>query len=273
MKGGALFNDPYANYTMDTGVNSGVVQYLYYFIVLTIIILLVLVLVHYTIMPIFRTRPGSKGIIPLPGSDDSSLYWKDSNSLQILKDTQTQLGTSFQNYSAMLDIQIDNPTSNTNYPRVLFLRGDVLNLPSSYTDQDTILKVSPNFNLIVYLDRITNDLNIATQTVSVGGGQILVENITIPNIPVGKSVRLGAMLGSKVLEIYINGYLVKSRTFTNPLRSTVGQIQPPSDQILSSTARVKNLRLWNRPLTPAEFRSYGSADGFDRKDIPDSCLS
>lgn len=265
-------NDKYMNYTTEAGVNSGVIQYLFYFITITLIVLVLLILVHYTITPIFRTRPGTSGIIPLPGSDDSTLYWKNDKSLQILKERETPLGSSFQNYSMALDIQIDNPTSNINYPKVLFLRGEKLAIPSRpYTAQDTILTIASNFNLILYLDRLTNDLNISIQTLS--SNQTLVENITIPNIPVGKAVRVGVMLGSKVLEVYINGYLAKSKTFSNPVKSVVGDIQPPTDDILSGTARVKNLRLWNRPLTPAEFRALGKPTDFNRKELPDSCVS
>jgi hypothetical protein len=262
----------FGTYSLETGVNTGVSQYLYYFIVLTIFILLLLTLVHFTITPIFKTAPGAQGYIPMPGSDDAALYWKKETELTILKDTETVLGTNTQNYSMMLDVQVDNPTANTNFPRVLFTRGALLTLPAQYTDRDTILSLVNSFNLILYLDRLTNDLNITIQTQTLNG-TITLETIPIPNIPVGKGVRIGVMVGSKVLEVYVNGYLVKSKAFANSIRAVSGQIQPPSDTILSATARVRNLRLWNRPLSPSEFRSYGGAEDFGRKPFPDSCVA
>lgn len=270
-----LKND-YANYITDTGVSSGVIQYLYYFIMLTVIILLILVLIHYLYTPIFILKPGSKGYIHLPGSDDSELFWKTSNDIKSISDTKTPIGTSVQNYSFLLDFQIDNPTANTQSPRVLLVRGAKLNpFSGTYSAQDTIQKVLQDFNVIVYLDRITNDLNICVQTAaSASTNYVYLENILVPNIPIRKPIRLGVMVGSKVLEVYINGFLVRSITYMNPLKDIVGEFQPPLDNVLSATAQVRNLRLWNRVISPAEFRYYGKSDvNFDIKDIPDSCLS
>lgn len=265
MRGGAF----YTNYTTDAGVNSGVVQYLYYFLTIAILTLLILVLVHFTITPIFITRPGTKGYIPLPGSDDSSFYWKKNTSPNIINDIETSLGSTYQNWSMLLDLQIDNPTSNTNYPRILFLRGKQTSEPTGvYGENDTIIKIAPDFNVVIYLDRLTNDLNISVQTLERG-----LQTLTIPNIPVRKPIRLGVMVGSRVLEVYINGYLVKSKAFIKDIRNVTGVLQPPFDSILSTTAQIANLRVWPRPLSPAEFRSYGSADGFETKEVSDSCAS
>jgi hypothetical protein len=103
--------------------------------------------------------------------------------------------------------------------------------------------------------------------------QALLENIKIMNIPVRKAVRIGVMIAGGVFEVYINGYLARSKTFTSPIREISGDFYPPSDAIQSNTARVKNLRIWNRTLSPSEFRSYGSAVDFDLKDMPDSCAA
>jgi hypothetical protein len=273
-KGGGIFGDYYTTYTTDTGVNSGVIQYVYYFIVLTIIILFLLIVVNYLIYPVFKTTPGGTGFIPIPGSDDSQVFWKTPQDIQTILATKTPLGSITDNWSYLLDIQVDNPTANTNTPRILFSRGDVIApFSGTYGNSDTILRIAPSFNTIVYLDRMTNDLNIAIQTSSGTGlnAQTTIESITIPNIPVGKSIRLGVMVGSRVLEVYVNGFLVRSKAFTDSVKAIVGGIQPPSDAILSNTARVRNLRLWARPLTPAEFRAYGTPTDFDVKELPDSC--
>jgi hypothetical protein len=274
-KGGALFgSDPYANYMTEGGVNSGVVQYVYYFIGITLIVLLLLVLINYTITPIFRTRPGGKGVIPLPGTDDSSLFWKNTNNISVIADQNTPINSKSKLYSFLLDIQVDDPTAATSMPRVLFSRGGIVTDPEQpYSSTDTILVLNPSFNSIVYLDHLTNDLHVAVQTIESNETtpQVLVESIIIPNIPVRKAVRLGVMVGDRVLEVYINGYLVRSKTFSKPVRDIVGDIQPPADNILSRVARVANLRIWDRPLSPSEFRAYGSATDFDMLPVADSC--
>jgi len=269
------FSSGSTNYTSEAGVNSGVIQYLYYFIGLLIVILLVLVIVNYTFYPIFRTAPGGKGFIPIPGSDDSKLFWVTSTMVNTIKEGTTPVSGLYQNWSYILDIQVDNPTANTGAPRILFSRGEQpIKLTTPFRDNDTILKILPKFNTVIYLDKLTNDLYISIQTLSSTNStqkQVLVESIPIANIPVRKSVRIGVMIASNVLEVYVNGYLVRSKTFTASVRNITGDFHPPSDPIVSSTARVKNLRIWNRTLTSAEFRSYGGASDFDIKDIPDSC--
>lgn len=226
---------------------------------------------HFTVTPIFKTRPGGQGYISMPGTDDSAFYWKKETELVILKDIETPLGTNTENYSILLDIQVDNPTANTGSPRILFARGARIN-PATSAKKDSILAIAPDFNLIFYLDQLTNDLNISIQTQTLAGAKTL-ETIQVPNIPVGKALRLGVMVGSKVLEVYLNGYLAKSKAFTNRIRAVTGEIQPPADTVLSATARVRNLRIWNRPLSPSEFRSYGGGEDMGFKPFPDSCVS
>jgi hypothetical protein len=282
-KGGALFgfgsNTANTNYTTENGVSSGVLQYVYYFITLTIIILLFLVVIHFTVTPIFRTRRGGPGVIPVPGVDDVTTYWKDEKSIRTLQQNTTPIGGVFQNYSYMLDIQVDNPTANTGAPRVLLSRGtSPFSQPAQFKDSDTILTIAPNFNTIVYLDRLTNDLNVSVSLLndrSQANPQVVLANVLIPNVPVRKPIRLGVMISARVMEVYVNGYLVRSQTYTLPVRGITGDIYPPLGAILNSTARVRNLRLWNRILSPAEFRAYGapSTDIFDIKPIPDSCVA
>lgn len=273
-KGAGLFssNSYEPSYMMENGMSTGVLQYFYYFILFTIIVLVLLTAIHFTVYPIFRTRPGAQGIIPLPGSDDSKLFWTKDNDIRSLRQEETPLGSTFQNWSMMLDIQVDNPTANTGAPRLLFTRGDdVAQLKSPFSEQDTILTLNPSFNVCLYLDKLTNDLCVTVQTTPNDQQSAAVETIIVQNLPVRKAVRVGVFIGSKVLEVYVNGYLVRSKAFVNQLRASVGNLQPPNGQILSTTARVRNLRIFPRPVSPAEFRSYGNAKDFDIKDIPDTC--
>lgn len=273
-QGAGLFssNSYEPSYMMENGMSTGVLQYFYYFIMFTIIVLVFLVAIHYTIYPIFRTRPGAQGIIPLPGSDDSKLFWKKDNDIRALRQEETPLGSTYQNWSMLLDIQVDNPTSNTGAPRILFTRGGpIAQIKAPYSDQDTILTINPQFNICLFLDKLTNDLCVSVQTTHTTQQVPAVETIIVPNLPVRKAVRVGVFIGAKVLEVYVNGYLVRSKAFIHQLRASVGDLQPPNGQILSTTARVRNLRVFPRPVSPAEFRAYGSAKDFDIKDISDTC--
>jgi len=272
-KGGGIFGSN-NSYAMENGMQSGVLQYFYYFVIFTIITLLILVLVNYTITPIFRLNPGDKGIISLPGSNDSVLYWNDPKKLTPLTDIDTVVGTKAENWSFLLDFQVDNPTAHTGMPRVLLSRGPAFTYPSTYPSTGTILTVNPNFNLCVYLDPLLNDVFVSIQTMNQIQSSPILQTLKIPNVPVGKPVRLGVFIGSKVLEIYVNGYLLNSKAFPESIKNVVGGFQPPTETILSNTAQVANLRLWSRPVSPAEFRSYGSSDAdFNVKTLPDSCVA
>jgi hypothetical protein len=267
-------SNSYSDYSTGNIQYSGVLQYVYYVFILIIILLLLLILVNYTITPIFKLNPGDKGIISLPGSDDSRLYWDTPENIVVLNANDIPLGTNTQNWSFMLDIHLDNPTANTGKPRILFTRGGEFTNPTTYSTSDTILTINPNFNVCVYLDSLVNDLYVSVQTVD-KTETTKIQTITIPNIPVGKSIRIGVFIGSKVLEVYTNGYLLSNKATSNILKNVSGSIYPPKAQILETTAQVSNLRIWNRPVSPAEFRSYGSPPdkGFKQKIISDSCIS
>lgn len=267
-------SNSYSDYSTGNVYYSGVLQYVYYVFILIIILLLLLILVNYTIIPIFKLNPGDNGIITLPGSDDSKVYWDKPENVIVLNTSEIPLGTNTQNWSFMLDIQVDNPTANTGRPRILFTRGGEIRNPTTYSTSDTILTINPNFNVCVYLDPLVNDLYVSVQTVD-NTETTKIQSITIPNIPVGKPIRIGVFVGSKVLEVYTNGYLLNNKATSNILKNVSGSIYPPTAQILETTAQVSNLRIWNRPVSPAEFRSYGSAPDkvFNQKTISDSCIS
>jgi hypothetical protein len=259
------------SYLTSEGISPGVLQYVYYLVLIIAVVMLILVLVNYTITPIFRLNPGDAGIISLPGSDDSIVYWKDQKSIIEILDTSTRLGTITQNWSFMLDIQVDNPTANTGSPRILFSRGEAFTTGRTGIT-NTILTVNPNFNVCVYLHPLINDLYVSLQTLN-SDNSINVKTINVPNIPVGKAIRIGVFAGSKVLEVYVNGYLLSNKAFPNTVRSVVGPLRPPISDILTSTAQVSNLRIWPRPVNPAEFRSYGSpSSSFEKRALPDTCL-
>jgi hypothetical protein len=271
------------NYNSSTGVSSGIIQYIFYFFVLVCILLLFLLVIHYTITPIFILSPGGKGIVSIPGTDDSKLFWqvstntKTPTTLVPIMDIDSGIGQLTQGYSFMVDIQVDNPTANTGAPRILLSRGDVPTDPSKLSPpwnstKDTILRFNPNFNICLSLDSLINDLLIQIQTTNPKTPSIPnIESITIPNIPVGKAVRIGIMMSSNLIEVYINGYLIDSKVLMNPLREQYGSFQPPLDIISSNTARVSNLRIWRRMLGVSEFRSYGTAISLSLKALPDSC--
>jgi hypothetical protein len=270
--GGGLFNSGYTNYTTPGGVNSGVLQYLYYIVILILVGLIILVIIHFTITPIFRVGAGKPGIISLPGSNDSQHFWKKGSTLT---DVSGAAVNTAKNYSFTFDFILDDPTLTLDKPKVLLARGPPFIYPPTYGATDTITTIVPDFNVCVYLERTTNNLIVAVQTVNTtaSGTTYPITSVEIPNIPVRKQISLGVMVGDKALEVYVNGYLAKTKNYLYPIREEKGDFIAPTE-IIQQSIRVQDLRLWNRPLSPSEFRSYiSTGTQFELKEMPDTCLS
>jgi len=273
-KGGDWFssND---QYNSQSSISPGVLQYVYYLVLIIIVVMLLLVLVNYTVTPIFRLNPGGKGLISLPGSDDSVVYWQDPGNVTP-QNTMASIGTLTQDWSFLLDVHLDNPTANTGKPRILFSRGPGITTPAApWVDGSSTILTLLDFNVCVYLDALTNDLYVSTELLSTDGSSSpRILSITVPNIPVGKAIRLGVFVGSKVLEVYVNGYLLSNIAFPNTVKAVLGNFNPPTGNI-TTVAQVANLRVWPRPVSPAEFRAYGSPPNgvFKFNAMPNSCPS
>jgi hypothetical protein len=238
-----------------------------YIVAILIIILVILLFIHFFIKPVFRLRPGTPGIIPVPGLDDGVLFWKSGNTGQILnKDLPIQ--STYYNYSLILDVYIQNPLQFSNYPRIIFSRGSELKEKPS---GDTMLGVLNNYNFAAGLLPDTNDL-----IVSVLNKDNNMENIIIPNIPIQEPFRLGMVLMEAALEVYINGHLMKTRTFTVPPKDVRGDIYPALG-IEANIAKLRNLKIWPRILTTNEIRyaspSLSAASTFNASPIATSSTS
>lgn len=259
----------YTNSTTES-TNSNVAKYVLYiggFLVLTLILLII---VHYTIKPIFRFKPGDPGVIGVPGTNPTSeVYWDKTADTINLSNPRSFIYDMPYNYSFAIDILVNDPTVGIGKkPRILLYRANNAISSATFTESSTInsfFSSNNNFNFIVYLDGNTNDLNVSTATYkTVQEGSTVrtlpsIETVTIPNIPVNKSIRLAVGLAQQFMEVYVNGYLVKSRTYQAGynLPSLKGQKIFPSP--LSVTpVKVKNLTLWNQIFPTAFYRVNGT---------------
>jgi len=239
-------------YTFTTlGVNSTSVvgmyakQILSYLFGIAIVILIILLFVHFFITPVFSLQPGAPGIFVIPGLDDGVLFWNKS-SPTILPNSGLPIQTMDYGYSFIIDIFIENPHVHfSKHPRILFRRGGTLH--SSPTG-DTLLGLVDNYNMIAALLPDTNDLMI-----SVLNSSNNTENAIISNVPVQESFRIGVVIMDYAMEVYVNGHLMKTRAFSAVPKSVKGDIYPISGAEVSM-AKMRNLKIWSRPLTSSEIR-------------------
>jgi hypothetical protein len=243
---------------------SGISRIIAYILSIVVVIFVILLFIHFFIKPVFILRPGSPGIIRVPGFDDGTLFWNKTNPGQI-QNKNLPIHQQYFNYSLIIDMFIQNPLQFSSHPRVLFSRGaEYKQKPSG----DTLLGVMDNYNLVIALLPDTNDLII-----SVLNKDNNMENIIISNIPVQEPFRLGVIMMENALEVYMNGRLMKTKTFSAPPKDVKGDIYPALG-IEANIAKLRNLKIWNRILTTSEIRdaqpSLSAVSDFNPSPIPTS---
>jgi hypothetical protein len=245
-------------------MRSSIARIASYILAIIIVLLVILLFIHFFIKPIFRLQPGGSGIIPVPGFDDGKLFWNKTSSSQILNKDLPIASLAF-GYTINLDVFVENPLQFSKHPRIFFSRGATRNeTPTG----ESILGVLNNYNIIAALVPDTNDL-----LVSVLNKNNNEENVYIPNIPIQEPFRLSMVVMERALEVYINGHLMKTRTFSAPPKDVKGDIYPAAG-IEANIVKVKNLKVWARLLTVAEIRqstpSLSTAKDFGGVPMPSS---
>jgi hypothetical protein len=231
------------------GAGSNIARMAAYLFSILVVIFVILIFVHYFIAPVFRLHPGAPGIIPVPGWDDGVLFWNKGNSETILN-KDLPISNMYFGYSMNMDIFVENPFQFSKYHRIIFSRGgERQSTPSG----ETLLGAIHSYNLAVALLPDTNDL-----LVSVLNSKNNMENVIISNVPVQESFRLGIVVMENALEVYVNGELAKTRTFSATPLDSKGDIQQASG-IELNVAKIKNLKIWPRILTTSELR-YAKPD-------------
>lgn len=232
--------------TSDMGSSGSMLgRILVYLVALVIIIFVILVFIDRFFTPIFKSRPGDPGIIPVPWSDDGVLYWNKGTTGQILN-KDLPISNLSSNYSLILDIFIQNPLQFSKYPRVLFSRGATFrNTPIG----DTLLGVMNNYNFAMALLPDTNDL-----ICSVLNKDDNMEISLISNVPVQQPFRVGIIIMEMAMEVYLNGKLVNTRVFLNTPKNVVGDIYPASG-IEINIAKMRNLKIWSKVITASNIRA------------------
>lgn len=240
---------------------SGAMGYFWPIVTSIFVLFLLLLVVHFTITPIFSFAFGSSGI-PLAQTNDGQLVWAkgpvaadlSANVIRILPDS----------FTVQMDVFVENETTLGKFERVLFYRSRRAVIPNN---SDTLMNQYPESNLIVRLSPDTNDLSVSAITLRDPNNPLtatLESTPTILNVPIRQPFRITIVLLSRVLEVYLNGRLFGTKTFRYSLRSGAGYFFGPPD-LYRQSVRIMNVQYWNRALNSAEVRSSGPA-------LPDASL-
>lgn len=223
--------------------------YLFYLCIGAFIVFLLLILIHYTYTPIFSFSSGDGGTIPIgSGVSDAQLIWEEEPpGSALISELEKVLPCGF---TLSLDIFIDKDLAVSNTERMILYRGKKAVVPNS---AKTLQANYPDSNLLIYLQKDTNDLVVSAVTFD-AGGEYIESAPTVLNVPIRQPFRLSTIYLPNLLEVYMNGRFVGSRVLKGKPKQTSTQFLPPPEQF-QQTVKILNLSYWSRPLLAREIAS------------------
>lgn len=216
-------------------------------ILILFVLFIILLVVHFTIRPIFRFNFGDWGNLRLAFTNDGQLFWTNGVAPSNAEAKIKKLLPS--GFTIQQDIIVDNNAILGKKRRVFVYRSfNPLQITSK--EANPFYDDYPESNLLVYLAPQTNDLTVTAIT-SNNGINYAESAPTILNVPVRKVFRVTVVLLDRLLEVYLNGKLVGTKTFRYPLKMVNGKFFV-TPEIFRSSVKIMNFQYWDRALTARE---------------------
>lgn len=234
---------PVARYNMGETTSGGIGSWLTNIGVILIVVFIVLLIVHYTVTPIFSFGLTSEGIIPLSDQSDGELLWKDGPQ-------PSTTAASFEKmasipFTLQMDVFIEDTLSTLGDKNRIFLYRATE--PIQTQASTNLIDSFPDSNILLYLKPETNDLCVSAITQH--NNDLYLESApTILNVATRQPFRLTVTLQEKLLEVYMNGKLQASRVLQYIPRFNNTDFYGTPDSF-RNTVRIMNLQYWNYPLT------------------------
>ena len=249
------FGPSYRSNTYESN-QGGIFGYIWPVLAVLFVLVLILLVIHYTITPIFTFSFGDQGFIPLGNANDGQLVWTKG---PVAADLSANVFRILPNsFTVQMDIYVESERVVGKFDRVLFYRALRPVVPNN---SQTIMKQYPESNLIIRLLAETNDLVVSAVTLQDATNPetaSLESTPTILNVPIRQPFRLTVILLPQVLEVYMNGKLYGTKTFRYTLKSTPSYFFGPPDLYRNST-RIMNIQYWDRALNSREVKAAGPA--------------
>lgn len=226
---------------------------LFHFALALLVIFLILLIIHYSITPVFSFTAGDGGVFPLANTSDGQLVWTKAPPLaDVSANVMRMLPHGF---TVQQDIYMDNEASLSNRKRVFFYRAMNPVVVDSSKAEDLFVDY-PESNLFMYLSPNTNDLVVSAVTMKRNGDYVFESTPTMLNVPIKEVIRITVVFMPQVMEVYLNGKLHGTRTFRFTPRSSNAYFFS-SPNAYRGSVRVMNLKYWDRPLTSVEIAKSG----------------
>ena len=227
---------------------GNIIGFFFYTSATLFIIFLILVFIHFTIAPVFQTDQG--GFIPIGNISTIQAYQKAPATPTDSVDTTM---TSYD-FTLQTTVLISSNYSSTVAPRVLFYRNDsVVTLPTSakVNDLPTLFNKT---NLLAYINNQNNSLNVIIYTLDKNGTYIANTVPPIDTVPVGTPFNLTIVFQQHFMEIYIDGKLQATKTFTGiPMDCKKKLFGPPES--VKNLVQIGKLSFTPLILTATQIRN------------------
>jgi hypothetical protein len=231
---------------------------LFYTSLTLFILFLILTFIHFTMYPIFSFSEGDDGIISIPASSDrQNAFTKDVAMPDV---SANFLAIPHCSYTISFDTYLSGDFFATNAPRVMLYRARVPVAMNSSDREDTLLDRFQDTNLLVYLDPLKNDLNVAVATSDGTAARKTLQKVApITNVPMRKVFRTSIVFTETFVEVYINGNLEQSMPLTQkPISQDAKFDFYTTPAMFGGNVKLANMAFWPRPLKSRDLRANGA---------------
>lgn len=248
---------------------SSLLSYGYLLVILLFVVFILLIFVHYAITPIFSFSSGDGGLLPLSlGNQDYQITFTGDPASAGEKSKFTNILSC--GFTLQMDLYVNRNLELSEMERVITYRAS-RPVGTSLVKSRSLIANFPESNLLIYLQKDTNDLVVSavTQPSNPDSAVKNVESVpTVLNVPLRKPFRLTVVLLPQLLEVYINGRFRGSRVLKDQPINTPNQFFGTPDAF-SRTVKFRNLCYWSRPLLAREIVDAGPALSSDADFKPD----
>lgn len=252
---------------------------LFYLFIYVFLLFLVAVFVHYTVTPVFVFRPGAKGILTVPGTQDDKVFWTNKSQPPALQDALASsslqaMDTSkfVKNYSFSVDVYVRGVETQAANRRIILLKS--FQPPATGTGPFAIT-IQDTQNLQDYLSQAatmglylteTNDL-VCTFVSSTNGTPTSYSTAPLKNIPLNTPFRVTVVVEERTFTLYLNGKQAFQRTLPSPFTLPSGARDAPQTfysapswaNTPSQAIYVQNLHIWPSAITSYEVQHANPA--------------
>ena len=229
----------------DGGIIATVTPYVLWVLLFIFIVSLILIIINYTVYPIFNFGNNPNALITVPQTQ-----WVPEWKTDTAKSTNT---VPTANYSFLFDVKITNPAGSTTTTDTFVL----LYKSTSGTAPSTTLAATVDPSLVVVYDSLASKIYVYFTTKMQNNNSFGLQVVSCECIP-GVPYRIGIVVSNSFIELYMNGSYMSSKSFGG---QTVAGTD--TDHLYSSpvayakNVSVANLFIANYVASSGEIKAMG----------------